>query len=208
MAKYTSPSCRVCRRQGMKLFLKGTKCSTSKCTYNKRAFAPGQHGQARIKLSNYGLQLHEKQKVKHIYGVLEKQFRLYFKRASKAKGVTGQMLLSMLEQRLDNVVFRMGVAASRPAARQMIRHGHVKVNQRGVNVPSAQVKVNDAISIAGDDDYKKRIADTLELTKGRGIPSWIQFDAQKLTALISRLPQRDDVGYPVQEQLIVELYSK
>jgi len=192
----------------MKLFLKGTKCSTSKCTYNKRAFAPGQHGQARIKLSNYGLQLHEKQKVKHIYGVLEKQFRLYFKRASKAKGVTGQMLLSMLEQRLDNVVFRMGVAASRPAARQMIRHGHVKVNQRGVNVPSAQVKVNDAISIAGDDDYKKRIADTLELTKGRGIPSWIQFDAQKLTALISRLPQRDDVGYPVQEQLIVELYSK
>ncbi|MFH1407007.1 MAG: 30S ribosomal protein S4 [Candidatus Omnitrophota bacterium] len=208
MARYTLASCRLCRREGAKLFLKGTKCSGEKCPFNKRSYAPGQHGQARVKLSNYGVQLREKQKVKRIYGIFEKQFRTYFKHASKTKGVTGQMLLSILECRLDNVIFRMGIAVSRNDARQIVRHGHVKVNEKRVNIPSYQIRQNDAVSVGGREKFIKKVNDTLEITKQRGMPGWIQFDPQKLSATISRLPQREDVGFPIQEQLIVELYSK
>lgn len=208
MGKYSGPSCRLCRREGIKLFLKGTKCGTQKCPLSKKAYAPGQHGQLRTKLSDYGIQLREKQRVKRIYGVFENQFRLYFRRASRSKGVTGEMLLSLLERRLDNVIFRLGFAASRAHARQMVRHGHVLVNQKKVNIPSYCIKGDDAIQIKGKEAFIKAIKDTLELTKDRGMPEWLSRDEAGLSAKIARLPERQDVGFPVREQLIVELYSK
>jgi len=193
----------------MKLFLKGTKCYTPKCPVEKRSFPPGQHGQIRVKLSDYGIQLREKQKVKRMYGVLERQFKRYFSIARKAKGVTGQMLLEMLERRLDNVLHRMGFATSRHEGREMVRHRAVTVNGRPVDIPSYPVKVGDAIQVAAHrNGQAARIKENLERMKDRPIPTWIQVDAAQLKGIIVRLPQKDDIGLPIQEQLIVELYSK
>lgn len=209
MARYTGANCRVCRRSGIKLFLKGTRCTTDKCAFSRREYSPGQHGKShRTKLSDYGLQLREKQKVKKIYGVLEKQFRRYFSIAARTKGVTGQMLLQLLERRLDNVIFRLGFASSRPQARQHVRHGHVVVNGHKIDVPSFSVKANDTITVRGKDKFKKLVTDTIEASKQRGAPAWLEINAANLSAKVLRLPERDDVGFPIQEQLIVELYSK
>jgi len=193
----------------VKLFLKGLKCYTPKCPIEKRAYAPGQHGQIRVRLSDYGIQLREKQKAKRIYGVWERQFKHYVQRAQKTKGVTGQMLLQQLEQRLDNVVFRMGFATSRAEGRHLVKHRAMTVNGKVVDIPSSPVKVGDVIQVAQTaDGWKVRVQQNLELTKDRLIPAWIQVDPKHLKGLIVRLPQKDDVGLPVQEQLIVELYSK
>ena len=209
MARYTGPVCRLCRREGIKLFLKGPKCYTAKCPVDKRAFPPGQHGQLRVKLSDYGIQLREKQKAKRIYGVLERQFRLYFQRAQKNPGVTGQMLLQQLERRLDNVVFRMGFALSRAEGRHLVKHGAVTVNGKAVDVPSYPVKVGDVVQVAKPEGgWANRIKQQLEQSKDRQVPAWLQVDDKQLKGTITRLPQKDDVGLPLQEQLIVELYSK
>ena len=209
IGRYIGPTCRLCRREGLKLFLKGQKCYTPKCPVEKRGVPPGQHGKIRIKLSNYGLQLREKQKAKRIYGTLERQFKRYFKIAQKATGVTGQMLLEQLERRLDNVLFPMGLATSRTEGRQLVRHRAVTVNGRLVDIPSYPVRVGDVIQVApGHDGWAARIKQNLEVTKDRPVPSWIQVDGPQMKGLIVRLPQKDDVGLPIQEQLIVELYSK
>lgn len=209
MAKYLGPSCRLCRREMTKLFLKGTRCYTEKCALAKRTFPPGQHGHAReAKLSNYGLQLREKQKVKRVYGILERQFRRYFKIASKSKGVTGKVLLQLLERRLDNVIFRLCFATSHSQARQIVRHGGICVNNRRVNIPSFSVKAGDVIEVKGKDGVKKGIKDNIELSKDRGVIGWLEADLENLKAKVVRLPDREDIQMPIQEQLIVELYSK
>lgn len=210
MARYTRPSCRLCRREGIKLFLKGTKCQTDKCPVSRRTYVPGQHGKAktRRKESNYGVQLREKQKVKRIYGILEKQFKHYFRSSERAKGVTGLTLLQLLERRLDNVIFRMNLASSRAQARQIVQHGFVYVNGRRVDIPSYSVKVGDEISLKVKEAMKKRLSETQEVLKDRLIPKWLEVDAQALKSKIAALPTKEDVGFPIQEQLIVELYSK
>jgi small subunit ribosomal protein S4 len=209
MARYINAVCRLCRREGEKLFLKGTKCSTEKCPVAKRAYAPGQHGQSRRrKLSNYGLQLREKQKVKRIYGVLEKQFRRYFKIASKTKGVTGKVLLQLLERRLDNVIFRLGLAISRPQARQIVRHNQVFVNSKRVNIPSYLIDKDDIVQVKTKDKARAKIKDNMELSKDRSVPSWLEFNASELSGKVIRLPEKEDIQQQIQEQLIVELYSK
>jgi len=209
MARYINAVCRLCRREGEKLFLKGTKCSTEKCPVAKRAYAPGQHGESkRRKLSNYGLQLREKQKVKRMYGVLERQFRRYFKIASKSKGVTGKVLLQLLERRLDNVVFRLGLAISRPQARQIVRHNQICVNSKRVNIPSYLINKDDAILVKTKDKAKAKIKENMELSKERSVPSWLEFNAAELGAKVIRLPEKEDIQQQIQEQLIVELYSK
>ncbi len=210
MGRYSGPSCRLCRREHQKLFLKGTKCTTDKCPVSKREYSPGQHGQSRNqrKLSDYGVQLREKQKAKRIFGLLERQFRLYFKRAAKAKGVTGTVLLQSLEWRLDNVVYRTGFAASRAQARQLVLHGYVWVNGGRVNIPSYSVKENDKLEIKGADEVLKRIRDVFETVKDRGIPGWLTVELANLTVQVNRLPTREEIQLPVQEQLIIELYSK
>jgi small subunit ribosomal protein S4 len=209
MGRYTGAVCRLCRRHGEKLFLKGTKCQTEKCAVNKRAYPPGQHGEGkRKKLSNYGLQLKEKQKVKRIYGVMEKQFRKYFEVASKTKGVTGKVLLQILERRLDNVVFRMGMGISRSQARQIVRHNLIAVNSRRVNIPSFLVDKDDLVEIKSKDKPKIKIKDNLELSKDRTVPSWLEFSAAEMKGKVLRLPEKSDIQQPIQEQLIVELYSK
>jgi small subunit ribosomal protein S4 len=209
MGRYIGAVCRLCRRQGEKLFLKGTKCQTEKCAAAKRAYPPGQHGQGRRqKLSNYGVQLKEKQKVKRIYGVLERQFRKYFKIASKTKGVTGKVLLQLLERRLDNVVFRMGLGISRSQARQIVRHNLIAVNSRRVNIPSFLVDKDDVVEIKAKDKVKIKIKDNLELSKDRTVPSWLEFSAADMKGKVLRLPEKTDIQQPIQEQLIVELYSK
>ncbi|MDP2941292.1 MAG: 30S ribosomal protein S4 [Candidatus Omnitrophota bacterium] len=209
MARYINAVCRLCRREKEKLFLKGTKCNTEKCPVARRAYAPGQHGQqSRQKLSNYGLQLREKQKVRRIYGVLEKQFRRYFKIASKSKGVTGKVLLQLLERRLDNVVFRLGLAASRSEARQIVRHNMVYVNSRRVNIPSYLVDSENTVQIKTKEKAEKSIRENLGLCKDRTVPSWLEFDANGLIAKVKRLPEKEDIQFPIKEQLIVELYSK
>ncbi|MCX5709599.1 MAG: 30S ribosomal protein S4 [Candidatus Omnitrophica bacterium] len=209
MARYTDASCRLCRREGEKLFLKGPRCFTEKCAIVKRAYAPGQHGQGRKqKLSNYGLQLREKQKVKRIYGVLERQFRKYFRIASKTKGVTGKVLLQLLERRLDNVIFRMGLAISRPQARQIVRHNMVFVNSKRVNIPSFLVDKDDVVSVKTKEKAAKKIKEIMDLSKDRTVPSWLEFDAASLSAKVIRLPEKTDIQQQIQEQLIVELYSK
>ncbi len=209
MARYINPVCRLCRRQGDKLFLKGTRCNTPKCAISKRSYAPGQHGQrGKQKLSNYGLQLKEKQKAKWMYGVLERQFRRYFKIASKSKGVTGKVLLQLLERRLDNVTFRLGLGISRAQSRQVVRHNFVYVNSKRVNIPSYLVKQGDAIQIKAKEKALKKLRDNLELSRDRSVPSWLEFNAQELNAKVLRLPEKDDIQQPIQEQLIVELYSK
>lgn len=209
MARYTESSCRVCRRQGSKLFLKGQRCYTDKCAFDKRSYPPGQHGKGRrIKFSNYGLQLKEKQKVKKIYGILERQFRKYFQEASRSKGVTGSKLLELLERRLDNVVFRSCFAASRPEARQMVMHGHVIVNNRKVDIPSYSVKTGDIVVVKPKEKTTKRVKESLEKLKDRGFPGWIDVDLEGLRIKIARLPERTDTAADIKEQLIVELYSK
>jgi small subunit ribosomal protein S4 len=208
MAKQIGPLCRLCRRQGVKLFLKGNRCVSNKCSFEKRSFSPGQHGQNRVKLSDYGLQLREKQKVKRIYGVLERQFRSYFKKAEKQKGITGEILLQLLERRLDNVIFRSCFASSRPQARQLVKHGLISVNDRKTDIPSYLVKKGDIIQIKTVEPHLKRIAEAVKENKDRGVPKWIQLEEERLAVKIAELPARDDVGFPIQEQLIVELYSK
>jgi len=208
MARYINAVCRLCRRQGEKLFLKGNRCTGPKCAIIKRSFAPGDHGKNKPKLSNYGLQLKEKQKVKRIYGVLEKQFRRYFKIASKTKGVTGKVLLQLLERRLDNVIFRLGLAVSRSQARQIVRHNFVYVNSRRVNIPSYSIDKDEIIEIKAKDKAKNKLKDNLELSKDRSVPSWLEFNVQEFKARVLRLPEKVDIQQPIQEQLIVELYSK
>ena len=209
MGRYVGPVCRLCRREGMKLFLKGPKCYTVKCPVDKRTYAPGQHGQNRVKLSDYGVQLREKQKAKRVYGLFERQFRSYFKTARKSQGVTGQMLLQQLERRLDNVLFRMGYALSRAEARQLVRHRAVTVNSRLLDIPSYEVRIGDVVQVVpGEDGWAARAKRNLEITKDRPVPSWVQVDPPHLKGLIVRLPQKEDSALPVQEQLIVELYSK
>ena len=210
MARYTGPSCRLCRREGVKLFLKGNRCATDKCAMARRAYSPGQHGSSKrkSKLSNYGLQLREKQKVKRMYGIFERQFRRYFSIASRSKGKTGELLLQQLERRLDNVVFRCGFAASRAQARQAVRHGMVSVNGRRVNIPSYSVKKEEALTLKEKEASQKYIRANLEMTKDRQECDWIAVDKDALKATIKRLPERDDIAIPINEQLIVELYSK
>jgi len=209
MGKYIGSSCRLCRREGEKLFLKGSRCHTHRCAIERRAYPPGQHGQGRrVKSSNYGLQLREKQKVKRIYGLYEKQFRNYFAKAARKKGVTGSILLQFLERRLDNVIFQLGFATSRREARQFVGHGFVHVNDRKVNIPSFLVKENDEIIMKFKKTGEKTVKDNLETNKDRNAPEWLEADQSHYKARIKRLPQREDIGFPVNEQLIVELYSR
>jgi small subunit ribosomal protein S4 len=209
MARYVGPVCRLCRREGMKLFLKGERCYTEKCAIEKRNLPPGQHGKLRkAKLVGYGLQLREKQKVKRIYGVLENQFRRYFEMADRTKGITGETLLQLLERRMDNVIYRLGLATSRPQARQLVRHGHFAVNGRKVDIPSYQLKAGDTITVRGTSAQAPAIVHAMEEVKGRGIPEWLMFDSGNLTGRVQSLPTRAQINLPVQEQLIVELYSK
>ena len=209
MARYIGPVCRLCRREGMKLFLKGERCYTEKCAIEKRNFAPGQHGKTRkTKLAGYGVQLREKQKVKRIYGVLEDQFRHYFEQAERTRGITGETLLQLLERRLDNVAYRLGLATSRAQARQLVRHGHLTVNGRKVDIPSFSVKPGDVVAVRPTSRKAAPILHALEEVKGRGVPEWLQFDAENMSAKIGSIPTREQINLPVQEQLIVELYSK
>jgi small subunit ribosomal protein S4 len=211
VARYTGPVCRLCRREGLKLFLKGDRCFTEKCAIEKRNYAPGQHGKgARIKtkLQGYGLQLREKQKVKRLYRMQEDQFNLTFQRASQEKGVVGETLLSKLERRLDNVVYRLGFGNSRDQARQLVRHGHVRVADRKVDIPSYQVEVGDAISLSPRAAKNALVQASVEAVKGRGVPRWLELDAAGMKGKVLSLPKREDVNFPIQEQLIVELYSK
>lgn len=209
MARYVGPVCRLCRREGMKLFLKGERCYTEKCAIEKRNFPPGQHGKSRrAKLAGYGVQLREKQKVKRIYGVLEDQFRRYFESAERQRGITGETLLQLLERRLDNVVYRLGLATSRSQARQLVRHGHFQVNGRKVDIPSYSVRPGDIIGVRQTSQKSPTILHAIEEVKGRGIPEWLQFDEGQTTGRIVSLPTREQINLPVQEQLIVELYSK
>lgn len=209
MARMTGASCRLCRREGVKLFLKGTKCGTDKCAFARREYAPGVHGQGRRrKPSNYAIQLREKQKAKRIYGVLEKQFKNYFKKAERAKGATGEVLLQLLERRLDNVVFRACFASSRASARQMVGHRFVKVNGRKVSIPSFIVKTGDVIELSGKDEQLKDVRETVKILEDRGVPDWINVAAENLSVSVSRLPVKSDLGRAIEENLIVELYSK
>ena len=206
MARSLGPKCKQCRREGMKLFLKGERCLTEKCAVERRSYPPGEHGRGRIKQSEYLIQLREKQKARRYYGILEKQFRNYYEKAAKASGITGEALLRMLETRLDNVVYRLGFAASRAQARQIIRHGHFQVNGRRVNIPSFQVKPNDVVSLKAGSPVEQVVRDATDLTAS--VASWLQADHDNLTGKVLKLPERTDIDTPVQEQLIVELYSK
>lgn len=208
MARYTGPVCRLCRREGMKLFLKGERCYTGKCAIDRRAYAPGQHGQNRGKKpTEYGIQLRETQKVRRIYGVQEKQFRSYFDKANRQKGMTGENLLRLLERRLDNVVFQLGFATSRPEARQLVRHGHFTVNGRRVNIPSFLVRVGDVIAVKEASKSSPRIKEILS-NLDRTPPKWMSLDTNAATGTIIALPDREDIQLPIQEHLIVEKYSR
>lgn len=208
MARYTGAVCRLCRREGQKLFLKGQRCYSDKCSINKRAYAPGQHGQGRKKLSEYGLQLREKQKAKRFYGVLESQFAHYFELASKKKGITGDNLLQILESRLDNVIYRLGFGLSRAEARQLVLHGHFLVNGKKVDIPSYLVKEGDVITLKDKSRSLPKIKAVLEATEGKNIPKWLELDADRTQAKVVTLAQRDDIDLDIEEHLIVELYSK
>jgi small subunit ribosomal protein S4 len=209
MARYKDAVCRLCRREGMKLFLKGPKCFTEKCPIEKRNFAPGQHGKdRRPKVAGYGLQLREKQKAKRIYFTLEKQFRNYFEKAAKAKGVTGEQLLQQLERRLDNVVYRLGFGISRRQARQLVRHGHIAVNGKKVNIPSYQVSVNEEITVRENSRKLVVIEGAQEFTSHQPAVAWLEVDRENFKGRVAALPKRENINLPVNEQLIVELYSK
>lgn len=208
MARYTGPSCRLCRRENMELFLKGERCYTDKCAIKRRNYPPGQHGQGRTKVSDYGVQLREKQKVRRIYGVLEKQFRSFFEKADRMKGVTGENLLFLMERRLDNIVYKLGFASSRTEARQLVRHGHFTLNNRKVNIPSIQIKVGDVVELREKSRKVGSINESLESVVRRGIPQWLELEKDSYRGIIKTLPVREDITVPIQEQLIVELYSK
>ncbi|HNQ01324.1 MAG TPA: 30S ribosomal protein S4 [Syntrophales bacterium] len=208
MARYRGSECRLCRREGLKLFFKGDRCYTEKCAFERRGYAPGEHGQARKKHSDYGVQLREKQRLKRMYGLLEKQFRGYFERADRMKGITGSNLLVLLERRLDNVVFRLGFAPSRNEARQLVRHSHFLVNGRKVNIPSYTVRKDDVVELREKSRKVLPILDSLETVARRGIPGWLELDKDNFKGLVKAIPTREDITMPVQEQLVVELYSK
>ena len=208
MARYNDSVCRLCRREGVKLFLKGDRCYTDKCAIERRAYAPGQHGQARTKFSEYGTQLREKQKVKRIYGLLERQFRHTFAKAVESRGVTGEVLLQMLERRIDNVVFRLGFAPSRSAARQLVRHRHVAVNGRVVDIPSQMLRPGDEVAVRDKSKTLGVIVNALESRKGQGVPEWLELNAERLSGRVLNIPTRQSIPVPINEQLIVELYSK
>jgi len=208
VARHTNPVCKLCRREGMKLFLKGDRCFTVKCAVEKRNYPPGEHGQRRSKPSEYGLQLREKQKMKRIYGVLEAQFRTYFEMAARQKGVTGENLVRLLEQRLDNIVHRLGFAASRAQARVLVRHGHFRLNGRRVTIPSVLLKAGDVVEVQPKSRELTEIAGALEGAKKRRVPAWLEMDAGNFKATVRTLPSKEEMAIPVQEQLVVALYSK
>lgn len=208
MARYRESACRLCRREGLKLFLKGDRCYSEKCAFERRSYAPGEHGQIRKKHSDYGVQLRAKQKLKRMYGLLEKQFRGYFEKADRQKGITGTNLLLFLERRLDNMVFRMGFANSRDEARQLVRHNHFLVGGKPVNIPSYLLKVGDEIQVRESSRKVERIQEALETVARRGVPSWLELDKDNFKGTVKILPVRDELTMPVQEQLVVELYSK
>jgi len=208
LARYRESACRICRRENIKLFLKGDRCYSDKCAFDRRSYAPGQHGQRRGKVSDYGVQLREKQKVKRNYGLSEKQFRLTFSKADRLKGVTGENLLIVLERRLDNVVYRLGFGSSRSQARQLVRHSHFLVNGKKVNIPSYVIKPNDVVELKEGSRNIQIINDALDAVVRRGIPQWLELDKSGFKGIVKSVPVRDDITMPVQEQLIVELYSK
>lgn len=208
MARYLGPACRLCRAEGTKLFLKGARCNTPKCAFERRSTPPGMHGRGRQKPTDYGRQLREKQKLRRLYGILEKQFRLYFARAARKKGVTGDTLLALLETRLDNIVYRAGFATSRALARQIVRHSHITVNGKKVNIPSYQVRVNDVIGVVSRESSRALVKAQLELTSGTPSPDWLPVNKDDLTATLARMPERSDINVPVNVSLVVELYSK
>ena len=208
MARNTEAVCRLCRREGMKLFLKGDRCFKDKCAIERRNYPPGQHGRRRSKLLGYGIQLREKQKVKRIYGLLESQFRLAFARAERRKGITGANLLEELERRLDNVVYSLGFAASRAQARQLVRHGHVSVDTRKVSIPSFRVGKGQVVSIKDRSRANEQIKASVETARARGVPAWLDLTPESFSGRVVELPKREDIKLPIQEQLIVELYSK
>jgi len=208
LARYRESVCRLCRREGLKLFLKGDRCYSDKCAFERRGYAPGEHGQLRRKASDYGIQLREKQKLKRMYGLLEKQFRGYFEKADRQKGITGTNLLLFLERRFDSMVFRMGFATSRSEARQLIRHRHFLVNEKSVDIPSYLVNAGDEITVKVKSREVERIREAMETVARRGVPQWLELDKDNFKAVVKTLPTREELTMPVQEQLVVELYSK
>ena len=208
MARYTGPVCRLCRRETIKLFLKGDRCFTDKCAVERRAYAPGQHGQGRAKVSDYAVQLREKQKVRRIYGILERQFRGYYEKATRMKGVTGENLLQLLERRLDNVVFRLGLSASRRESRILVTHGHFLINGHPVNIPSYIVKAGDVVELREKSRSLHRFEELAQALDRKGVPGWLELDKAGLKGRVAAMPAREDIALPVNESLIVELYSK
>jgi len=208
MSRYLGPVCKLCRREGEKLYLKGERCYSSKCAFERRSYSPGQHGRRPSRFSDYGLQLREKQKAKRTYGLLEKQFKGYFRKAERGKGITGENLFRMLEARLDNVVYRLGFAKSRKDARQLVSHNHILVNDKRVNIPSYQVKAEDRIKVRDKSHNLDRIVDALEAVEQRGAPEWLEVDADKRIGIVHALPTRDQIQTTIQEQLIIEHYSR
>ena len=208
MARYIESVCRLCRRENLKLYLKGDRCYSDKCAIERRSYPPGQHGQGRAKFSNYGVQLREKQKVKRMYGLMERQFRNFFTKAERQKGITGTNLLLLLERRLDNLVYRLGFANSRSEARQLVRHSHFTVNGKKVNIPSYLVKVGESIELREKSRKISKVGESLEAVARRGIPSWLELEKEQFRGRLVSLPAREDLTMPIKEQLIVELYSK
>ncbi len=208
MARYIDASCKLCRREGEKLFLKGERCYTNKCSVSRRVYAPGQHGQQKKKMSEYGLQLREKQKVRRFYGVLETQFRNYFAMAVSKKGVTGENLLKILESRLDNVVYRLGLSTSRPEARQLVRHGHFTVNGQKANIPSMLLDPGDVVAVKDQFKSSAKVKSIVDIAGGKVVPKWLEFDAENLAGKVVNLPAREEIDLPIREHLIVERYSR
>ena len=208
MARYRESTCRLCRREGLKLFLKGDRCYSEKCAFERRGYAPGDHGQLRKKFSDYGVQLREKQKLKRMYGLLEKQFRGYFGKADKQKGITGNNLLLFLERRLDNMVFRMGFANSRTEARQLVKHNHFLVSGKPVNIPSYLIRLGDEVQVREGSRKVERILEAMGTVSRRGVPQWLEIDKTNFRGIVKTLPAREELTMPVREQLVVELYSK
>jgi len=208
LARYTGSVCRICRRENMKLYLKGDRCYSDKCAYERRSYPPGQHGQGRGKLSGYGLQLREKQKIRRMYGILENQFKLYFKESDRQKGITGTNLLVLMERRLDNTIYRLGFANSRAQARQLVRHNHFLVNGKRVNIPSYLLRVGDVVAVREDSQQLSAINEAMEALPRRGLLPWLELDRAKFAGVFKSSPTREEMNLPVQEQLVVELYSK
>lgn len=208
MSRYLGPVCKLCRREGEKLYLKGERCYSNKCPFDRRSYSPGEHGRRSSRFSDFGLQLRETQKAKRTYGMLERQFKRYFKNAEQEKGVTGENLFRMLEARLDNVVYRLGFATSRRDARQLVSHNHILVNNKRVNIPSYQVKVGDQVKVREKDHNLNRIVNALEAAEQRGVPEWLESDADKWIGTVHALPTRDQIQTTIQEQLIIEHYSR